>query len=78
MSDNSLKKSVLDSPAPSSHTPPSHTKAAPWHSERGETIAKSCFGKTILPGSTPGPAPHAILTRLEAERCTHSKNRFDC
>lgn len=65
-----------NSPATSSHTPPSHTEAAPWHSERGETVAKTSFGESVLLGSTPRPAPHAILTRLEAQAdgVTHSKD----
>lgn len=61
-------RAAVDPPATSSYAPPSHPQAAPRHSERGETITKTGFGEAVLPGTAPGPAPHTVQTRLEAER----------
>lgn len=56
---------MWNSPAPSAHTTSCRTYAAPWHVQRGQTVAEAWTAEPALCRAYPGPVASLIRTRLE-------------
>lgn len=58
------KTAGLNSPAPSAHAAPRQTYAAPWHVQRGQTVAEAWVAEPALRRAYPGPVAALVWTRL--------------
>lgn len=68
------KTARLNSPAPSAHAAPRQTYAAPWHVQRGQTVAEAWVAEPALRRAYPGPVATLVRTRLwEDEEDTERK-----
>lgn len=61
------KTATWNSPAPSAHTAPCQTYAAPWHVQRGQTEAEAWVAKPTLWRAYPGPVAILVWTRLRED-----------
>lgn len=63
----------LNSPASSAHTAPRQTYAAPWHVQRGQTVAKAWYAEPAFWWAYPWPAATLVRTRLQEEEMRKEK-----
>lgn len=68
-----VRKARLNSPASSAHTAPRQTYAAPWHVQRGQTVAKAWYAEPALWWAYPRPAATLVRTRLQEEEMQKEK-----
>ncbi len=65
----------LNSPASSAHTAPCQTYAAPWHVQRGQTVAEAWVAEPALWWAYPGPVAILVWARLKDDEKEMQKKK---